>query len=110
MNLMQVTVIGTNEYDYVKPDTGERKVGASITYLSPGLNGWETIDIRLTPEQLASQFSEKTGVYDIEIGFRQMIKGGLIPVFHSAILISKVDLDFPSKLKRQQSQQTATKV
>lgn len=103
---MLVTVLGANSYDYVKPDTGERKVGASIKYLSPAEKGWETIDIRLSPEQL-NEFTEFPAVYDIEMGYKQMMKGGLIPVFYSAILIAKVDLDFANKAKKQQQQQMA---
>lgn len=104
---MLVTVLGANSYDYVKPDTGERKVGASIKYLSPAEKGWETIDIRLSLEQLTAQFTEFPAVYDIEMGYKQMMKGGLIPVFYSAILIAKVDLDFANKAKKQQQQQFA---
>jgi hypothetical protein len=106
-----LTVVGTNKYDYVKPETGERKQGGSITYLSKssstGRAGYQTLEVAV-PYSDMSVFDKVPAVYDIELDIvpvRSSSGGNSVrQVYSSASLVAPVDLDFPQKIKNQQQQ------
>lgn len=101
-----LTCIGVSSYDYVKTDTGERKQGASFTYLSRASssgsstrNGWIPIEIRIPLEQ-RNLFDKLPAVYEVDFGMVPRRGGGVDQVFLGAKFIGSVDLDFPSKVKQ----------
>lgn len=106
---MLATVVGLNRYDYVKPETGERKQGGSITYLSKtsgnGRKGFNAIELSIPYDNL-DNFEKVPGVYDLELDSVPLRTGGGVrQVYQSCSLIAPVDLDFAQKLKQQRDQQ-----
>jgi hypothetical protein len=103
-----VAVIKVSAYDYTNKG-GERKQGCSFSYLSPSPDGFDAINVMCSLEQ-ASQFPKPTGLYDIEMTNRQLRSGLSMIIFHSAVYLGEIDLNFASKyrqtLAKQQSQQT----
>ena len=66
-----LTCIGSSSYDYVKQDTGERKQGASFSYLNRASSsgsstriGWIPIETRISLDQLR-YFEKLPAVYDV---------------------------------------------
>lgn len=106
-----LTVVGINKYDYVKPETGERKQGGSITYLSKssssGRSGFQTLEVPVPYDDLRV-FDKVPAVYDIELDIVPVRStngsNSVRQVFSSASLVAPVDLDFPQKIKAQQQQ------
>lgn len=108
------TVVGRNKYDYVKQETGERKQGGSITYLSKsgtgGRDGYTAIEVPVPTEDL-STFDKIPALYDIEFELVPVRGTGgaqsLRQVFQAATQIATVDLDFPQKYLQSQKKQAA---
>jgi len=103
-----VTCIGTSSYDYVKQDTGERKQGASFTYLSRAAssgsssrNGWVPIESRIELSQ-KNLFDKLPAVYDVEFALVPRRSGGVDQVFVNAKFIRSVELDFPALIQKEQ--------
>jgi hypothetical protein len=103
-----LTCIGSSSYDYTKQDTGERKQGASFTYLSRASssgsskrNGWIPIEIRIPLEDVR-YFEKLPAVYDVEFSLVPRRSGGVDQVFVSAKFVRPIDLDFPALLQKEQ--------
>ncbi|WP_156341375.1 hypothetical protein [Pseudanabaena sp. 'Roaring Creek'] len=106
---MLVTCMGSSSYDYVKQDTGERKQGASFTYLSKASSsgssirsGWMPIEMRI-PFESRNTFDKLPAVYDVEFGLVPLRSGGVTQVFVGAKYIRPVELDFPALLQKEQA-------
>lgn len=104
-----LTCIGSSSYDYVKQDTGERKQGASFSYLnrasssgSSKRNGWIPIEIRIPLEQVGV-FDKLPAVYDVEFSLVPRRSGGVDQVFVGAKFVRPVELDFPALLQKEQA-------
>lgn len=104
---MLCTVVGINKYDYVKPETGERKQGGSLTYLSKangsGRTGFTPIEVPVPFENIGI-FDKVPAVYDLELDLvpvRSASGNSMRQVFSSAALVAPVDLDFAQKIKQQ---------
>ena len=103
-----LTVVGKNTYDYVKAETGERKQGGSVTYLSKtgtgGRDGYSAIEISI-PHADLPKFDKIPALYDMELELVPVRSTGggssFRQVFQSAVQIATVDLDFPQKYLQQ---------
>jgi|GEM_PF-6030721 hypothetical protein len=103
-----LTCIGSSSYDYVKQDTGERKQGASFTYLSRAAssgssnrNGWVPIESRIELAQ-KNLFDKLPAVYDVEFALVPRRSGGVDQVFVNAKFVRPIDLDFPALIQKEQ--------
>ena len=104
-----LTCIGSSSYDYVKPETGERKQGASFSYLSRAASsgssnrsGWMPIDARISLDQIRI-FDKLPAVYDVEFALVPRRSGGVDQVFVGAKFVRPVELDFPALLQKEQA-------
>ena len=108
------TVVGRNKYDYVKPETGERKQGGSITYLaksgSGGREGYSSIEV-LIPFENLSVFDKIPALYDIEFELVKVRSAGASEsfrqVFQAATQLATVNLDFVQQYLQSQKKQAA---
>ena len=104
-----LTCIGSSSYDYVKQDTGERKQGASFSYLSRAASsgssrrsGWMPIDARIPLEQIGI-FDKLPAVYDVEFALVPRRSGGVDQVFVGAKFVRSIELDFPALMQKEQA-------
>ena len=93
------TVVGRNKYDYVKPETGERKQGGSITYLaksgSGGREGYSSIEVPIPFENL-SVFDKIPALYDIEFELVKVRSAGAFQAATSWIFVQTSMIFNPS--------------